>query len=159
LLDLRIEGEISPEDFALKRQELHERQAGIRLQLETTDRDDREVADLAIKAFELSQSLGIRWEKADFAAKRTILEILCERVVLNCDRLEFSLRKPFDLLADGKLVSVNGAEESRTPDLIIANDALYQLSYRPGSRQSIRRWIAKWSAARVPCGPAAPSCR
>src|SRR5690606_11785622 len=26
----------------------------------------------------------------------------------------------------------SGAEESRTPDLIIANDALYQLSYRPG---------------------------
>ncbi len=25
----------------------------------------------------------------------------------------------------------SGAEESRTPDLIIANDALYQLSYRP----------------------------
>src|SRR5689334_17831281 len=30
-------------------------------------------------------------------------------------------------------VSSSGAEESRTPDLIIANDALYQLSYRPGS--------------------------
>ena len=25
----------------------------------------------------------------------------------------------------------SGAEESRTPDLVIANDALYQLSYRP----------------------------
>ena len=26
----------------------------------------------------------------------------------------------------------SGAEEGRTPDLVIANDALYQLSYRPG---------------------------
>jgi hypothetical protein len=25
----------------------------------------------------------------------------------------------------------SGAEEGRTPDLVIANDALYQLSYRP----------------------------
>jgi hypothetical protein len=28
----------------------------------------------------------------------------------------------------------SGAEESRTPDLFIANEALYQLSYRPGCR-------------------------
>ena len=28
---------------------------------------------------------------------------------------------------------MNGADVSRTRDLVIANDALYQLSYRPGS--------------------------
>ena len=27
--------------------------------------------------------------------------------------------------------AINGAEENRTLDLVIANDALYQLSYRP----------------------------
>lgn len=32
----------------------------------------------------------------------------------------------------------SGAEEIRTPDLIIANDALYQLSYRPRKAGSIR---------------------
>jgi len=41
------------------------------LQLETTDRDDASVADLAIKAFELSQSLTKKWLKADYHAKRT----------------------------------------------------------------------------------------
>jgi len=48
----------------------------------------------------------------------------------------------------------SGAEESRTPDLIIANDALYQLSYRPD-------WMlcpigcagsGFWGAGRVGCG-------
>src|SRR5262249_12614667 len=43
------------------------------------------------------------------------------------------VRKPTDS-AD---VAESGAEESRTPDLIIANDALYQLSYRPGIRMSV----------------------
>ena len=32
----------------------------------------------------------------------------------------------------------SGAEESRTPDLIIANDALYQLSYRPDAAVGTR---------------------
>jgi hypothetical protein len=31
----------------------------------------------------------------------------------------------------GEILRESGAEESRTPDLFIANEALYQLSYRP----------------------------
>ena len=31
----------------------------------------------------------------------------------------------------GILGVLNGAKESRTPDLFVANEALYQLSYRP----------------------------
>lgn len=131
LLDLRMDGEVTPDEYSAKRAELHERESAIRLQLETTDQDDREIADLAVAAFELSQSLKNRWETADYAAKRTILEVLCQEVRLNSENLEISLRKPFDSLIDGDLVSLSGAEESRTPDLFIANEALYQLSYRP----------------------------
>jgi zinc transport system substrate-binding protein len=40
-------------------------------------------------------------------------------------------------LAYSAWVTRSGAEESRTPDLIIANDALYQLSYRPNRGESI----------------------
>lgn len=116
LLELRVDGEITAEDFAIKRAELHDRQAGLLLQLESTDRDDREITDLAIKAFELSQSLKTRWQTADFAAKRTILEILCESVKSNSEKLEIRLRKPFDLIANGDLVSVSGAKETRTPN-------------------------------------------
>jgi site-specific DNA recombinase len=79
------------------------------VQLEASDRDDREVAELAIKAFELSQSLKQRWVNADYNAKRTILSIVLETVRLNCENLEFSLRKPFDLLRDEKLVPLSGA--------------------------------------------------
>ncbi len=108
LLDLRIEGEITPDEYAAKRAELHDRQAAMRLQLESTDRDDREVAELAVKAFELSQSLTERWVAANYEAKRTILGIMLESVRLNSEKLEFSLRKPFDLLRDEKLVPLIG---------------------------------------------------
>ncbi len=60
---------------------------------------------------------------------------------LNSKKLETRLRKPFDLLAEGLSVSRSGAEESRTPDLVIANDALYQLSYRPELFKHRRRKV------------------
>ena len=72
-------------------------------------------ADLAIKAFELLQSLRERWLTVDYHAKRTILSIVLETVRLNCENLEFSLRKPFDLLRDQKLVPLSGATGNRTP--------------------------------------------
>jgi site-specific DNA recombinase len=126
-----MDGEIGTDEYAAKRAELHERQSAIRLQFETTDRDDREIADLAIRVFELSQTLESRRKTADYAAKREILELMCESACLNSQNLEIRLKKSVDLIAKQFPVSLNGAEESRTPDLVIANDALYQLSYRP----------------------------
>lgn len=92
-----------------KRADLHNRQAGLRVQLEASNRDGHEIAELAIRAFELSQSLGQRWVKADYDAKRTILSVMLETVRLNCGNLQFSLRKPFDLLRNENLVPLSGA--------------------------------------------------
>ena len=114
LLELRMDGEVSPDDYATKRRELHERQSAIRLQLETTDQDDKEIADLAVKAFELSQSLTERWLTADYASKRTILGIMCETVRLNSRNLEISLRKPFNVLCDEEFVPLTGGGGNRT---------------------------------------------
>jgi len=94
LLDLRIEGEITPEDYASKRNELTDRQSALRLQLETADRDDTEVADLAIKAFELSQSLTERWVTADYAAKRTLLSISSKLAYRTLKRSNFAQENP-----------------------------------------------------------------
>lgn len=49
LIELRMDGEISPDEYQSKRAELHERQTAIRLQLETTDHDDRDMAELAVR--------------------------------------------------------------------------------------------------------------
>jgi site-specific DNA recombinase len=75
--------------------------ASITLQLEVVDRSGYELADLAVKVFKLSQTLTEKWLTADYATKRRILEIVC----LNC-RLEGAslcptIRKPFDVLAEG----------------------------------------------------------
>lgn len=115
LLDLRMDNEISAQEHATKRRQLQDRQTAIAVQFQSADRDNREIADLAIKAFELSQSLTAKWLKADYNAKRTVLSVLLETVRLNSSNVEFSLRKPFELLRNQKLVPLNGATGNRTP--------------------------------------------
>ncbi len=76
----------------------------------TADSGRNETIDIAVKAFELSQSLREKWFEADYAAKRRILEIVC----LNCSLVDANLcvamRKPFDLLAKG-LVSKDSRDD------------------------------------------------
>jgi DNA invertase Pin-like site-specific DNA recombinase len=104
LLNLRMLDEIDAATFAFKSRELRDREAELKLEIDTADRGRHEIIDLAIKAFELSQSLREQWVTADYAAKRRILEILC----LNCSLVDVSLsvsmRKPFDLLAKGLIL-------------------------------------------------------
>ena len=78
------------------------------LQLDVLNRTQDENAELASRVFELSQTLRQRWLTADYAEKRKILEI----VWLNCRLVDASLcptiRKPFDVLAEGPLVPESG---------------------------------------------------
>ena len=112
LLNLRIDDQIDEETFVRKQTELRDRVASIKLQLDVVDRSHDETAELALKVFELSQTLRDQWLTADYAAKRRILEIVC----LNCQLIDAKLcpeiRKPFDVLVEGLLVPESGAEGS-----------------------------------------------
>jgi DNA invertase Pin-like site-specific DNA recombinase len=103
LLNLRLAEDIDQQTFARKHTEIRDRLASIKLQLDVLDRSHDETAELASKVFELSQTLRQQWLTADYAAKRRILDI----VFLNCRLDDVSLiptmRKPFDVLAEGLL--------------------------------------------------------
>ncbi len=101
LLNLRLNDEIEAATFAAKDTELRDRAAHARLQLEACDRGQTENAEMAIKVFELSQRLEEKWLAADFAAKRQILEIICLNLTLDGTTLVPTMRKPFDVLAEG----------------------------------------------------------
>ena len=104
IIDMRIDQEIDATIFAGKQTELRDRISGLKLQLDVIDRSHDEMCDLAVKVFELSQALRQTWLTADYATKRRILEI----VFLNCQLVDVNLvptiRKPFDVLAEGLLV-------------------------------------------------------
>lgn len=103
LLNLRLAEDIDQQTFARKHTEIRDRLASIKLQLDVLDRSHDETAELAAKVFELSQTLRQQWLTADYAAKRRILDI----VFLNCRLDDVTLiptmRKPFDVLAEGLL--------------------------------------------------------
>lgn len=110
LLNLRLSESIDQDTFGRKGTEIRDRLASIRLQLDAVDRSRDENAELALKVFELSQVLREKWLTADYHLKRRILEIVC----LNCQLVDVTLcptmRKPFDVLAEGLI-----SEDSREP--------------------------------------------
>ena len=112
LLNLRIDDQIDQETFARTQTELRDRVASIKLQLDVLDRSHDETADLAVKVFELSQTLRQQWVAADDAAKHRILDILFLNSRLDDATLVPTIRKPFDVLAEGLLVPNSGAEGS-----------------------------------------------
>lgn len=115
LLNMRLAEEIDETTFARKHTEMRDRLASIKLQLDVLDRSHDETAELAAKVFELSQTLRSQWLTADYAAKRRILEI----VFLNCSldgvTLVPTMRKPFDVLAEGLLSENSRTGKDRTP--------------------------------------------
>lgn len=101
LLNLRLLDEIGSETYAEKATKLRDEETKLRLEMEALTRERYEIADIAIKAFELSQNLRSQWVTADYAAKRRILEILCLNFSLDGVSLCPTMRKPFDMLAEG----------------------------------------------------------
>ena len=68
---------------------------------EAQTRGRHENANLAIKAFELSQNLVAKWDRADFDAKRRLLEIVCLDLAFDGATLYLERRKLFDSLIEG----------------------------------------------------------
>mgnify|MGYP001043544914 CR=1 FL=1 len=93
----------------------------LRLHLEAADRGRCEIIDIAVKAFELSQSLRSQWFTADYAAKRRIVEIICLNWKLDGVSLIATMRKPFDMIAEGLIWKNSRGERIRTFDLLVPN--------------------------------------
>ncbi len=108
LLNLRIADDIDDVTFAQKQTELRDRLASIKLQLDAVDRSHDEMGELAVKVFELSQTLRQKWLTANYAEKRRILEIVWLNCSLNDATLCPTMRKPFDVLAEGLISKESG---------------------------------------------------
>ena len=111
LLNLRLLDEIDGSTFNAKNIELRDRIATLPLQLEAADRGRDEIASLATRVFELSQSLTEQWLAADYAEKRQILEMAVLNFSLVDTTLELTMGKPFDILVEGLLVSSNRGDK------------------------------------------------
>jgi site-specific DNA recombinase len=104
-LNLRLLEEIDEKTMAEKATELRDREANFMVQLAACDLGRHENGEIAVKAFELSQNFRGKWLTADYSVKRRYLEIVFLTFVLDDVTLVPTTRKPFDVLAEGLLVS------------------------------------------------------
>ena len=109
LLNMRLADDIDQDVFARKATEIRDRLAAIKLQIDALDRSHDETAELACKVFELSQTLRQQWVTADYHAKRRILEIVCLNCALDGATFVPTMKKPFDVLAEGLISKIVGA--------------------------------------------------
>ncbi len=121
LLNLRLLEEIDAVTFAKKQRELRDREADIKLRMDAADRSHHEMVDLAVKVFELSQTLRDKWLTANYLEKRQILEILCLNYRLDDVSLYVVMRKPFDVLAKGLDFEKSRGDRIRTYDPLVPN--------------------------------------
>jgi site-specific DNA recombinase len=110
LVNLLIAEDIDRETYARKGTELQDKIASLKLQLDAIDRGHDEMSELALKVFELSQTLRQKWVTANYAEKRRILDIVCLNFELDGVTLVPTIRKPFDVLAEGLIVSSSRGE-------------------------------------------------
>ncbi len=107
LLNLRLMDEIDKTTFAAKNTELRDRIAKLSLQIDVDDRNRAERGEEVLKTFELSQTLNDNWLTADYRAKRRLLETVCLNFLLDDVSLVPTIRKPFDVLAEGLESAIN----------------------------------------------------
>ena len=105
--------EIDPTTYAQTARDLRDREAELKLEIDVADRGRHEIIDIAVKAFEISQTLRTKWVTADYAAKRRILEIVCLNCSLDDVNLCATMRKPFDLLAKGLVSKDSRGNQTR----------------------------------------------
>jgi len=77
------------------------------------DRSHDETAELAARVFELLQTKRQQWLTADYPEKRRLLEIVFLNCVLDGVTLAPTMRKPFDILAEGLVTEKVGVTRHR----------------------------------------------
>ena len=103
LLEMRLNGEIDGDAFAIKKTELSQRQDEVMKkldQLNQTNKDWGEQTDICLKLAVRAQRA---WKIGSKPLKRELLKSLCSNVLLKDSQLEFELRKSFDVILGDSL--------------------------------------------------------
>ncbi|HVX85561.1 MAG TPA: hypothetical protein VH253_12335 [Phycisphaerae bacterium] len=101
LLNMRLNDEIDETRFAAKNTELRDKIVLLADQRSTSGGNAADAGQNAIEAFELSQTLKDKWLISDYRKKRQLLETVCLNFTLDGATLVPTMRKPFNVLAEG----------------------------------------------------------
>ena len=100
--------------------------------LDAGDTESQQIIDLAMQ---LATSCADTYRKADDRTRRQLNQAIIDKIEIKDGHLsQVAYRQPFRRLLRPDQVRIrntSGAEGNRTPDLLLAKQALYQLSYGP----------------------------
>ncbi len=97
LVDLRINSELSKEEFQIKKQKLKDRQYEIRELLRTYDEADDKFSDTTATLINLASEALETFKGSEMAQKRKMLNFVFQNLKLKGCKLEYTLRFPFDI--------------------------------------------------------------
>lgn len=118
-MNLRLLEQVDEQTFAAKNTELRDQAAELSNQLQSAGGRDHNHANLAVKAFELSQSLKDNWVKSKLTTRRQLLQIIGLNWQLDGVTLIPTIRNPFNLSIEG-LVLNNSRGERTSIELFLA---------------------------------------
>ena len=100
LLDMRLDGEITKDEFQEKRSAFDVEQAKVTKKLEQSEALLRQGEDDLGRALALANQLPSLWEQADEESRRDVLETVFERFVVEGKRVvDVEVRVPYSWLA------------------------------------------------------------
>ncbi len=100
LLDLRLDGELSKEDFEAKKRQIKERQYEISQLLTSYDVDDDRFSKACSRMVELLSNAGEYWRGSNVNEKRELLNFVFSNLEMKGATLCYTLRKPIDEFLD-----------------------------------------------------------
>ena len=98
LMDMRLDESITKDDYDKKLQELKDRQYRLNIELEEHTKADHEYHIQISTILNLARRMKVIFESSEPMEKRAILNYLLQNPTVYAKKLEFTLRKPYDLL-------------------------------------------------------------
>ncbi len=98
LLDLRIDGSITQDEYDTKARELKQRQTEIGLRIEQHQKGDGDFRTTLESLISLASRAAELFERSKTEQKRELIAFVFSNLRLRGEKLEFSLRSPFDLM-------------------------------------------------------------
>ena len=131
LIDLRLNGELSTEEFQAKKQQLKDRQYEINRLLKIYDEADDKFTDTASTLITLASEAYETFKGSEMPQKRKMIKFVFQNLELRGKKLETSLRFPFDIFektttrTEWRGVVNNFRTQSDTKLLVIQTLTLY----------------------------------
>lgn len=96
LLDMRLRGSITDGDYERKATELREQQREMEHKIQEHTTGDERFGATASTLLELASRAADLFARSNPDEKRTLLNYVCSNLILRGEKLEYTLRRPFD---------------------------------------------------------------